>query len=58
VSDEEIRHLESITPFCKEGDYMDELLIERETDFAGGSVAGQESARSKWAAVAAIRRRY
>lgn len=32
MSEEEIRHLESITPFYEEGDYMDELLIEREMD--------------------------
>ena len=32
MSEKEIQHLESITPFYKEGDYMDELLIEREMD--------------------------
>jgi 2-polyprenyl-3-methyl-5-hydroxy-6-metoxy-1,4-benzoquinol methylase len=34
VSEKEIRHLESITPFYEEGDHMDELLIEREMDIA------------------------
>lgn len=33
MSEKEVQHLESITPFYREGDYMDELLIEREMDF-------------------------
>lgn len=32
MSEKEIQHLESITPFYEEGDPMDELLIEREID--------------------------
>ncbi|MBI5792004.1 MAG: class I SAM-dependent methyltransferase [Rhodocyclales bacterium] len=32
MSEKEIRHLESITPFYQEGDAMDRLLIDREMD--------------------------
>lgn len=32
MSEKEIRHLESITPFYREGDAMDQLLIDREMD--------------------------
>lgn len=32
MSEREIQHLESITPFYQGGDYMDELLVEREMD--------------------------
>lgn len=32
MSEEEIKHLEGFTPFYRKGDYMDDLLIEREVD--------------------------
>ena len=32
MSEKEIAHLESINPFYEKGDYMDELMIERETE--------------------------
>ena len=35
MSEKEIRHLESISPFYEEGDPMDRLLIDREMDVVG-----------------------
>jgi len=44
VSEREVQHLESITPFYREGDRMDELLIEREMDIVRRFCQGE----GKW----------
>lgn len=44
MSEKEIAHLESINPFYEKGDYMDELMIEREMEIIARYVIREKSA--------------